>query len=58
MAWQRLDHEAGITPSASGWDSTMQCYPYVIEIDGKLCMFYNGNGFGQSGIGLAILEAW
>ena len=58
MAWTRLDSEAGLAPSANGWDSTMQCYPYVLEIDGRFCMFYNGNGFGQSGIGLAVLEEW
>lgn len=36
------------------WDSKMQAYPYVIELDGKLVMFYNGNLFGQTGIGVAI----
>lgn len=36
------------------WDSQMQCYPYVIEINGKRIMLYNGNDFGQTGIGLAI----
>jgi hypothetical protein len=56
MDWQRLDEQAGISPSEEGWDSTMNCYPYVVEIDGKIYMFYNGNGFGQSGIGLAVLE--
>lgn len=38
------------------FDSHMQCYPYVIEIDGRILMFYNGNDFGQSGIGLAVWE--
>lgn len=38
------------------WDSNMQCYPFVGEIDGKKVMFYNGNDFGQTGIGLAIWE--
>ena len=31
----------------------MICYPNVIECDGRIVMFYNGNGFGQSGIGCA-----
>lgn len=35
------------------WDSNMQCYPYVIELD-NLVMFYNGNDFGQTGIGVAV----
>jgi hypothetical protein len=56
--WQRMDDKAGISPSKEGWDSTMQCYPYVVNIDDKTYMFYNGNGFGQSGIGLAVLESW
>ncbi len=56
--WTRMDDAAGITLSDSGWDSTMLCYPYVLDIDGKTYMFYNGNGFGQSGIGLAVLESW
>ncbi len=56
--WSRKDAEAGILPTESGWDSTMQCYPSVIQIDHQIYMFYNGNGFGQSGIGLAVLERW
>jgi len=56
--WERLDEQSGIAPSGDGWDSSMQCYPYVSTIDGKTFMFYNGNGFGQSGIGLAILKNW
>lgn len=31
------------------WDSEMVCYPYLI---GSF-MFYNGNGYGRSGIGIA-----
>lgn len=58
MNWERLDDQAGLEPSAEGWDSTMQCYPFVTEIDGEYYMFYNGNGFGQSGIGLAKLVSW
>lgn len=56
MTWQRKDHEAGINVSSDGWDSKMICYPYVIEVDDKLIMFYNGNGFGRSGFGYAIWE--
>jgi hypothetical protein len=56
MKWQRLDEDAGISVSADGWDCAMQCYPYVIAIDGQTYLFYNGNGFGQSGIGLAVLD--
>ena len=34
----------------------MICYPNVIKVKDKLYMFYNGNGFGQSGFGYAELE--
>jgi len=41
--------------SAAGWDNIMTCYPYIIrQSDLQYIMFYNGNGFGSSGIGCAI----
>lgn len=36
------------------FDSQMQCYPAICEVDGKYVMFYNGNDFGQTGIGVAV----
>lgn len=45
----------GITAGKEGeFDSEMQCYPYATDVDGRLVMFYNGNDFGQTGIGVAI----
>ena len=38
------------------FDSDMQAYPSIFELDGKQVMLWNGNGFGQTGIGLAIWE--
>jgi len=35
------------------WDSEMMCYPYVFNIGNKKYMYYNGNKYGQTGIGLA-----
>jgi hypothetical protein len=52
----RCDDRAGIEASATGWDSTMMCYPSVARVGTRTYLFYNGNGFGQSGIGVAILE--
>ncbi len=50
-------HQGGLDVGENGeWDSDMVCYPYVVDIEGKRVMFYNGNGFGQTGIGLAIYE--
>jgi hypothetical protein len=54
--WERHDHLAGIDVSAAGWDSEMICYPSVFEHDGRFYMLYNGNGYGKSGFGLAVME--
>jgi len=47
---------AGITVSTSGWDSEMIEYPFVFDHDGDRYMLYNGNGYGKTGFGLALLE--
>ena len=53
--WIRKDEKSGISVSEEpdDWDSKMICYPYIINIKGKYFLFYNGNGFGQSGFGYA-----
>jgi len=56
VAWERRDAEAGIDVSDSGWDSEMIEYPWVFDAAGHRYMLYNGNGFGKTGIGLAVLE--
>ena len=53
--WTRKDNEAGIDVSESGWDSEMICYPAVIKCKGETYMFYNGNGNGINGFGVARL---
>jgi hypothetical protein len=55
-SWRRLDSEAGIQPSDSGWDSEMIEYPHVFDYGAGRYMLYNGNGFGRTGIGLAVME--
>ena len=54
--WERRDDEAGIDISESGWDSEMIEYPCVFEHKGRKYMLYNGNEYGQTGLGYAILE--
>lgn len=54
--WTRMDDRAGIERSAAGWDSLMIEYPFVYEHRGRKHMLYNGNGFGETGIGYAVLE--
>lgn len=55
--WTRADNRVGIDVSASGWDSEMIEYPHVFDHDGKRYMLYNGNGYGRTGVGLAVLES-
>jgi hypothetical protein len=55
LRWERKDEEAGIDVSESGWDSEMIEYPFVFDHKGERYMLYNGNGFGKTGIGLAVL---
>jgi putative glycosyltransferase len=43
--------------SLIGWDSEMIEYPFVFDHAGERYMLYNGNGYGKSGFGLAILNA-
>jgi hypothetical protein len=56
LEWERRDAEAGIDVSREGWDSEMIEYPCVFEVGGTWYMLYNGNGYGATGIGLAVLE--
>lgn len=51
--WRRNDSLAGLEPSESGWDSEMIEYAAVIDHDGRSLMFYNGNGYGVDGFGVA-----
>lgn len=44
------------TGDPNDWDGIMCCYPCVVTHENKLYMFYNGNGFGQTGIGYATWE--
>lgn len=56
IRWDRMDEIVGIDVSPKGWDSVMLTYPYVYEHKGRKYMIYNGNRFGKSGFGYAILR--
>ena len=56
LNWQLDLSSSGIDVSPSGWDSEMIEYPYVFQHSGKTYMLYNGNGYGITGFGLAVLE--
>lgn len=57
LVWKRRDDEIGIERSASGWDSEMMEYCYVYKHKDRTYLFYNGNGFGKTGIGYAVLDS-
>jgi hypothetical protein len=52
ILWTRRD-ALGIDVSHSGWDSEIQCYSSVMEAEGRVYLFYNGNDLGKSGFGYA-----
>ena len=49
--WERQPGEAG--PPRGAFDASMQAYPNVVRHDGRLHLFYNGDGFGRAGIAYA-----
>ena len=56
ITWTLKLDQAGIAPSEKGWDSEMVEYPYVFQHRGNTYMLYNGDGYGKTGFGLAILD--
>lgn len=56
VSWTRKDELAGISCSLDGWDSEMIEYPYVFDHLGVRYLLYNGNGYGRSGVGIAVWE--
>jgi hypothetical protein len=56
LEWTRKDDQAGITVSNEGWDSEMVAYPWVGDVAGRRRMLYNGNSYGRTGIGEALLD--
>lgn len=50
------DDVIAISDTGIDFDSTAVTYPYVFSHNGKLYMLYNGNDFGKTGFGLAILQ--
>jgi len=54
--WVLALNEAGIDVSMVGWDSEMIEYPFVFDHNGQRYMLYNGNDYGRTGFGLAVLQ--
>jgi len=58
VEWKRDDTQVGIDVSESGWDSQMMCSSQVIELDGRILLFYCGNVFGREGFGVAEMTGY
>ena len=56
VQWQRRDEAVGLTTSESGWDAMSIEYPWVFDQAGQRYMLYNGDRYGRTGFGIAILE--
>jgi hypothetical protein len=56
--WERGEpgQNLALEPRGEGWESQMVEYPNVLVEDGKLRLFYCGNGYGKTGIGTALAE--
>lgn len=56
ISWQRKDEVMeNFTVSEHGWDSEMVEYPFILDFKDDRYMFYNGNHYGKTGIGIARL---
>lgn len=56
IIWKRMDSKVGIEKSETGWDSIMNEYCSTYKKNGERFLIYNGNGFGASGFGYAVLK--
>lgn len=51
------DDNLSIAPTEDdSWEGRMTCYPTVVREGGQLRVFYNGNGYGSTGIGTAVAD--
>ena len=52
LKWSRIN-TVEFDISSEPWEDFMVCYPSIVKAKDELLMFYNGNGFGKTGIGYA-----
>jgi hypothetical protein len=57
LVWSRNDAAGGLRAEGNDWDSEMVEYPWVFDADGRRFMLYNGNGYGRTGVGIAVWAA-
>jgi hypothetical protein len=54
--WDRRDDDIVMTGPAGAWEAAEMTYPCVFDHGGRRYMLYNGDGYGRTGFGIAILE--
>jgi hypothetical protein len=54
-SWTR-QHDLGLTAAGDDWESQMVEYPCVFDWRGQRYMLYNGNDYGRTGVGVAVLQ--
>ena len=53
---RHLDSDNCLSVSESGWDSEMVEYSFVFSHKGRIFNMYNGNNYGEKGIGYAVKQ--
>lgn len=56
VRWFRSAHNPVLRGAGKGFDSAMTAYPGTIRVGDRYLMWYCGNGYGSSGIGLATAD--
>ena len=54
--WKRNDSLVDLNIGKTSFDNKMICYPYIFSFKKKIYCIYNGNNYGYSGIGMAVLK--
>ncbi|SDR05534.1 hypothetical protein SAMN05519103_00563 [Rhizobiales bacterium GAS113] len=55
-SWVRADHVLALIGPPADWEDETVEYATVFDHGGNRYMLYNGNGYGRTGFGLAILD--
>lgn len=55
--WHWSEDEFGLEPSGLNGEISEVCYSHVVDVMNSRFMFYNGDGFGKTGIGIAKWQA-
>jgi hypothetical protein len=56
VIWHRRDETVAFVGAPGDWESESAEYATIFDHDGHRYMLYNGNGYGRTGFGLAVLE--